>query len=499
MTSTSVAIGIDLDTSSVKVVALSSTGTTLARAKRGYATLRPVPGAAEQHPSEWISAIVGALTELGAAVDPALWRVIGLTAMLPTLVALDAKYQPVGVAITWEDGRAEAEADAFRLKREPGLYERTGQRVDGRYLLPMFARLLRDEPEMAARTAIIAGAKDYLFAVLTEELLTDPSTASGYGCFNLQSGTWEGDRADAPELPDVAPSTTTGALVAGFAAVIGATPGIPVVLGAADSVLGAYGLGAYGLGAEELRADEPEDLVYIAGTSTVILGRSEQLCPDPQQRYLITPMADRGFGAEMDLLSTGSALGWLAQLLAVSDVDAMIAAAAEVDPNSAPVFLPYLGPGEQGALWSPSLRGTLFGLTLASTGPQIARGLLNGILVESLRCVRVLEAAGAGVPLSGQRQNGRILVSGSSAASPAFRQDLADATGRTVHFSSTETDHSAIGAAAFAASTIGLATARPRCDFATTAPNTARFELWSELAQRFDEHRLSVQEESLML
>lgn len=74
--------------------------------------------------------------------------------------------------------------------RAARLYRLTGQWVDGRYLLPMFGRIARDDPARAAATATIASAKDYLFAWLTGELATDPSTASGYGCYALEAGDW---------------------------------------------------------------------------------------------------------------------------------------------------------------------------------------------------------------------------------------------------------------------------------------------------------------------
>ena len=66
----------------------------------------------------------------------------------------------------------------------------TGQPLDGRYLLPMFAWMRTHDPERAARTTTVLGAKDYLFAWLTGELLTDPSTATGYGCYGLAEGDW---------------------------------------------------------------------------------------------------------------------------------------------------------------------------------------------------------------------------------------------------------------------------------------------------------------------
>ena len=56
------------------------------------------------------------------------------------------------------------------------------------------------------------------------------------------------------------------------------------------------------------------------------------------------------------LLATGSALRWLAGLLGGGlDESAVISLAADVEPADAPVMLPYLSPGEQGALWDETI------------------------------------------------------------------------------------------------------------------------------------------------
>jgi xylulokinase len=205
-------------------------------------------------------------------------------------------------------------------------------------------------------------------------------------------------------------------------------------------------LGALGLGVRE-----PGQVAYIAGTSTVILGVLAEPVPDPRHRYLVTPLAEPGaWGAEMDLLSTGSAIGWLAGLLGGGlDAAGLVALAAGADPARAPVLLPYLSPGEQGALWDPRLRGAAVGLSLAHGRADLARGLVNGIVLESRRCLAVLAEAGAGGP------GGTVRVAGGSAADPAFRADLADATGRRVSMPRDgDTDYSARGAALLAARAI---------------------------------------------
>src|SRR5260370_30154537 len=124
----------------------------------------------------------------------------------------------------------------------------------------------------------------------------------------------------------------------------------------------------------------------------------------------------------MDLLATGSAVRWLAGLLGDGlDERALLILAAGVAPAEAPTVLPYLSPGEQGALWNPRLHGTFAGLTLAHGRAHLARGLLNGVLLEGRRCLAVLDQAGP----FGQE----IHVAGGRAAEPPFLAHLPDATG----------------------------------------------------------------------
>jgi xylulokinase len=437
----SVTIGLDLGTSGVKVVARDSSGRVVARARRRYPTRRSEPGTAEQDPNEWMTAIDAVMRELGAAVDPAAWAALGLSAMLPTLVTVDERLAPIGPAVTWEDGRAEDAAAVLTATIGARvLYERTGQRLDAHYLLPMSMR--RGRPDL--RTA---GAKDWVYAQLCGELLTDPSTAAGFGAYDLATGAWDPEimaAAGVRRLPRVAASTTATPLRDDVATRWGCRRGIPVLLGAADSVCGAYGLGAL---------DGDGAVACIAGTSTVVLARSETARTDPAGRYLVTPALD-AYGLELDLMTTGSALAWLAALTR-TDVAALVEEAVEVPLEDAVLALPYLGPGEQGALWEPDLTGAFTGITLRTTRAELARGILTGVVLELRRCLDVLaEATG--------RPDAPVMLSGAGGRAEAFRRDLADATGRRVVFDPAEHDHSAVGAARLAACTWAATPAGPR-------------------------------------
>jgi len=485
-------IGLDLGTSGLKAVALSASGAILARAGVGYPTSHPAPGAYEQDAGDWRRAVERAAAELGRTVPPRRWRAIGLSGMIPTLVTLGPAGQPTGPAVTWQDSRADDLGEEFRERSGAAeLYRLTGQWVDGRYLLPMFARIARVDQGRAAATAAIASAKDYVFGWLTGELLTDPSTASGYGCYELAHDRWNAEvmavaglgpgRRTGPGLPAVRPSDTSRPLRADTAARLGC-PRIPVVLGAADSVLGALGLGVR----------EHGQVAYIAGTSSVILGVSGRLVFDPDHRFLVTPLATGGnWGLEMDLLATGSAIAWLAGLLGGDLTPAALAGlAARTDPAHAPVLLPYLSPGEQGALWDPALHGAITGLNLSHGREHLARALVNGIVLESRRCLWVLEeTCGFGGPVE---------VAGSSAANPAFRADLADATRRPVSMPrDDDTDHSARGAALIAALSADGGWpdgAFPAAGIAAE-PDDTRAKVWDDLWTAHESARLRLRDQ----
>lgn len=486
LTRAPVAVGLDLGTSSLKGVAIDGDGIVLARSGAGYATDRGTEGRAEQDPGAWMDAVATVVRGLATSVDPARWLAIGLSAMIPTLVAADARLEPIGAAITWEDSRSEAQAEELRERLGgEALYARTGQWLDGRYLLPAWMRL-RAAADARAGAAVLAGAKDWLFARLTGTLATDPSTAAGFGCHDLVTGHWDegileaalGSGGRRPALPGVRASSWSAGLAPESAVRLGLPAGLPVVLGAADSVLAARALGV----------TSPGPVAYIAGTSTVIIGVADRVVLDPAHRYLVTPLDRPGaYGLEMDLVATGSAVRWLAGLVAPGGGEAEVWRLAEAVPAGADglVFLPYLGPGEQGALWDPTLRGTLSGLTLAHGRGHIARALLDGITLESRRCIAVLGEAIGG--------RGDIGASGAALRSVPVARALADATGRRVRWPA-DVDHpaSAWGAAALALEAVGAGPPAPPAMADGLAPGAGAADAWHALWERHEATRASI-------
>jgi xylulokinase len=417
-------LGIDLGTSAIKLVAVSRAGRVLATARESYDTISTVAGQAEQDCQHWLKALSVAAKKIGLRLAHEAWvEDIALTGQMPTLVVLSGQ-KPVGRAITWQDSRANgwvSERVDEDLRQD--VYRRTGVPIDGRYLGPMFQ--YHHGPKKKAHT--ILSAKDFLFHALTGLTVTDPSTASGYGLYNLHLKAWDAELCQfwgltKERLPSIESSSFRAPLNELGRQLLGCALGTPVMLGCADSVAGAYALSG--------DKQPPETATILTGTSTVIMRCDSQPRWDRQGRYLLTPFAVDGlYGCEADLLATGSAREWAASVFQPRGDKQRRRSLWQSAYGIAPgahglLFAPFLAGGEEGVLWNSSLRGTLAGLTLAHSRAKIARALLEGMLFEIRRC---LDVFGEEVPLSLAR------VAGWLADIPQELQMLADIIGRPAH------------------------------------------------------------------
>jgi xylulokinase len=125
----------------------------------------------------------------------------------------------------------------------------------------------------------------------------------------------------------------------------------------------------------------------------------------------------------MDLLASGTGYRWLSELFSWQEGEIDRSAARAPLGAHGLVFAPYLGGGEQGALWNPRLRGAIWGLDLTHSRADIARAYLEGVFYEVRRCIEVL-AESAAVE--------SVWVGGRVVNEPSSVQMLSDVLGRPV-------------------------------------------------------------------
>lgn len=441
-------LGLDLGTSSVKLALVNHEGEIVAHSRSEYQSISSEPGMVEQNIDDWTEAIADASEKLLNVVGgDVMGKVvaIGLSAQMPTMVVLDGNGETYGNAIVWSDCRAqETGLNLLGIFGEERHYERTGVVLDGHYILPMYIHKRELDSNFPRKHSILS-AKDYIAYYLTGRIMTDPSTASGYGVYSLVEGCWDEEfcRAayvDPAIFPEIQESNSIcGRLRTSVAKRLNLSEDIPVINGGADSVCGVFGLGVM-----------EGTVCQMWGTSTAILGVTDSIVLSKERKFFTTPLLLRNtYSVEADLMSTGVSYAWADKLLknlGCSRSVTEIAAEAPVGSEGI-IFYPFMAGGEQGVLWNDKLRGTITGLGIQHDISHIMRAIIEGMCYESRRCVEAFEAGGC--------ECRDILCTGAITADAFFMQTLSNILGQPCR-ATCEGAGSALGAALLAGASIGV-------------------------------------------
>lgn len=106
-------LGIDLGTSSVKVILVDQRGSVLGEGDADYPYYGAENGYFEQEPSDWTNAIISAITSLRTKLPESLWQgieSIGLSAQMPTMVLMGRDGKVIDRALVWCDSRADRQS-----------------------------------------------------------------------------------------------------------------------------------------------------------------------------------------------------------------------------------------------------------------------------------------------------------------------------------------------------------------------------------------------------
>jgi len=439
-------LGIDLGTSSAKVVVLDLDGRLLASTSAGYPVQSRGPGWAETDPALWWQAVVGSVHEATAAAAPASPEAVGLSGQMHGLVATDADGRAVRPAMLWSDSRAVDQLAAYQSLRGP-LRTRLGNPLTPGMAGPMLAWLAEHEPKTYAATRWALQPKDWLRAQLTGQFVAEPSDASATLLYDVLGDSWDVEVVaalglDAQLLAPLlgAAGRRAGELQPGPAAELGLQPGIPVAAGAADTAAAALGSGLVDVDSAQL----------TIGTGAQVLTPTSRPTPaslpgPTPVTHLYRSATDTGWYSMAAVLNGGLALDWVRRLLAASWTE-LYAAAATPPSADDPLFLPHLG-GERTPYLDPGMRGAWVGLGPQHDRTRLMRAALEGVALavrDAMACLRR-----PGTPLDD------IRLAGGGTTDAGWRQLLADVLGcrlRVVDVSAA----SGRGAALLAARAAGL-------------------------------------------
>lgn len=392
-------IGVDVGTTSTKVVLYDQAGTAIASANHGYPLYQTEPGMAEESPVEIYEAVITGIAEV---TEKATQPVAGISfsAAMHSLILLDDQFQPLTRMLTWADNRAAAAAEQLRaLPNAHDLYANTGIPLHPMTPLAKLVWLAQTQPKLHQQARWFVDIKAYLLQRLCGQLVTDYSIANATGLFNLHTLDWDAQalklaQITAAQLPQLVDTTTQLiGLNETVATKLKLSPTTPLIVGASDGCLANLGVSAI----------EPGVAAITIGTSGAIRVVTDEPKLDPHGRLFCYYLAPHRWIVGGPVNNGGNVLRWVEDTLfsaekAVNEgtdrstIEMMLALAAKVPAGSHGLLMhPYLN-GERAPLWEATARGAYFGLTARHSRSEMTRAALEGICFNLAHVANMVQA-----------------------------------------------------------------------------------------------------------
>ncbi|MCR5153229.1 MAG: xylulokinase, partial [Lachnospiraceae bacterium] len=243
-------LGIDLGTSSVKLVAMDETGKIIGSASESYGLSFPKPGWSEQDPADWVNGMEKSFKKLSAQFDLKEVKGISFGGQMHGLVILDKEDKVIRPVILWNDGRTAKECDYLNktVGREKISSYTANMALTG-FTAPKILWVKENEPENFARIEKIMLPKDYLAYLLSGVFCTDVSDASGMLLFDVKNKCWSDEMIKIcgikkEMLANIFESyQVVGNITKEWAARLGLSEDVKIIAGAGDNAAGAIGTG----------------------------------------------------------------------------------------------------------------------------------------------------------------------------------------------------------------------------------------------------------------
>ena len=368
-------IGIDLGTSSVKLLLMDKNGKIHNAVSKEYPIFFPKPGWSEQNPDDWYEQTIAGLAELLKDADKSKIAGISFGGQMHGLVILDENDNVIRPAILWNDSRTSHETDYLNqtIGREK-ISSYTANIAFPGFTAPKILWLKNNEPENYARIRKIMLPKDYIAYKLSGVHCTDFSDASGMLLLDVKNRKWSREMCgicgiNESQLPKLFESyEAVGNLKPELAVKLGLSESVVIAAGAGDNAAAAIGTGTVGNSCCNISL----------GTSGTIFISSDEFRFDDNNALHSFAHADGHYHLMGCMLSAASCnKWWLENILGTKDYSEEQAAINKLGKNHV-FFLPYLM-GERSPWNDPFARGTFTGITMDTTRADLTQAILEGV------------------------------------------------------------------------------------------------------------------------
>jgi xylulokinase len=400
-------LAYDIGTSHLKGAVVTSSGKIVSRAQIPV-RIRESRDAAykETDPYDWLAGLAIVTAELGLREKGQLRGVV-VSANGPTLVAVDNTGEPLDLAMTWMDRRAQEEADLIA--------EFSDTPIDASFYLPKALWIMRHKPEVYEKTHHFLACAEYICFFLCGNVSRIIPTSLFKEFFWNEEATSH-LHMDTEKFP---PFQETGEIIGNVSRraeeAIGIPAGIPVIAGGPDYFMSVLGTATTSVGRSCDRAGTSEGINLCWST------------PVHDPRLLCFPhIIRREYNVSAMISTSGSAIDWAVRTLGrrKSDFETLWKDAQAAPPGARKLlFLPFMAT-ERFPIWDKRLKGAFLGLTLEHGRHEMMRAVVESTGFAVRAIITAMEANGCKVT--------DLRVSGGQARLPLWCQVRSDITGRNV-------------------------------------------------------------------
>lgn len=393
-------IGVDLGTSSIKLVLMNEEGKIENIVSREYPLSFPKPGWSEQNPEDWYQAFLEGMEDLLANYDKSLVEGISFGGQMHGLVILDENDHVIRPAILWNDGRTTKECDYLNntIGREKVSSYTANMALTG-FTAPKILWVKENEPENFAKINKIMLPKDYIAYMISGVHCTDVSDASGMLLFDVKNRRWSQEMLSIvgvkeEQLAKVFESyEVVGTLREDVAKKLGLNPSVKVIAGAGDNAAGAVGTGTLEHGMCSISI----------GTSGTVFIATDEFAVDDENAMHSFDHANGKYHFLGCMLSAASAnKWWMDDIIRTKEYNKEQENIVKLGENRV-FFLPYLM-GERTPHNNPNARGTFVGMTMDTTREDMTQAVLEGVTFALRDALEI--ARSFGVTITRVRLNG---------------------------------------------------------------------------------------------
>lgn len=409
-------LGVDLGTSSVKLVLADGEGRIADSASAKYPLLLPEDGWSEQNPEDWYAGVIACVRELGCRHDLSAVKGVSFSGQMHGLVVLNKDDNVIRPAILWNDNRTTEECAYLNdVVGKDKLLEWTGNVAFTGFTAPKLMWMKRHEPENFARIAKIMLPKDFVAYKMSGVFGSDVSDDSGTLYFDVKNRAWSAPMLGIigiteEQLPAIFESTDViGHVSEEFAAASGLPVSAKVVMGGGDQAVGAVGTGTVKEGR----------MFFSLGTSGVVFAPCAEFAASTNGGMHVFRHANGRFHFMGCMLSAAGSMQWWSEEVTGMSVGDLLDEMPGVCTD-APIFLPYLM-GERSPINDPNAKGAFYGINLAHKRADLTKAVVDGICFGLKDCYDNILGMGA--------EAGFARVIGGGSRSDKWMQILSDITG----------------------------------------------------------------------